>query len=712
MEQAEYYGWLVSTLPARNLAVAAARKLRRRALTQARDLIKPFQRPFNIVQALGVPSFEALANRVRENDVGLHPFEPRDRQRARAVATAHFPTHAQETLERADRVLAGMLPLFGKYRFHARGILENDIRAIDWACDPLRGTQAPDLPSTDLRLDAPGLDARAIWEAGRCAHLVTLAQAHLLAGLPGTEGARGEATPGVYARALSLHLRDFATTQPLGRGIHWTCAMEAALRAVNIAYALSLLRDEETFGGGFWADALTLLVEHLDFVEENLEDTQAVPGNHLLSNLAALAIVPLLFPELPDALERRHEAVEAFASELLDQTTDEGLSFESSTAYHRFVTELVLFVEICARRQGLTLGAPALKRLTLMCDVVEGATMADGRLPQVGDNDASFAFSFVEREPLDGTPIAALRAGLGLGRVRAPTPEALWLLGGMGVQGLEEIVDDAPSPQAFSASGLAVLTTGDRSVSLWAGRNGQLGLGGHAHNDKLAAEVVIRGVRVCVDPGSPVYFANRAERDSYRSTAAHPTVRVDGLEQSPIPKGRTFLLPDTCNARLLRASRDGAEGEHRGFDTLKPGVVHRREVSLPPGLQAVSVVDRLLGEGEHVVEVIWPLAVGDIVEREANERERALLERLQGLDGEGRFNPKRVFSLGTRPEVFLAVATEQPYEARVDVSHWSPGYGRRLEGRTLRLLFHGGLPLSCTTVFVSPDRPIGSELVH
>lgn len=706
MQPARYYGWLVTTLPARQLALLAARRLRRAASSGARELTRPFERPTDLAEALNVASLDEVAVRMREGWTGLSPFDPRERQLARSMLPKLFPHHAQEVSERADRVLSGELHLFGVWRTLSRGELEPGVAAVDWTRDPIHGSNAPDEPASQMNPDKPGFDARAIWESGRMAHVVWFAQAHLLTGLPGTERSQGSQRPGLYARALSLHVRDFLATQPPGRGIHWTCAMEVALRAINIATALSLVRDEPSFDALLWTEAATLLVDHMRFVEEHLEDGQAVPGNHLLCDLAGLAVVSNLFPELPGAIERRQEAMASFAKQLLEQTTPEGLSFESSMPYHRFVTELALVVEAVARRQGLTLGAQALHRLWLMCDVVSGATLADGRLVQLGDNDSSRALAFTLRSPLDGSHIAPLKAALGAGESATPVPEVAWLVGGSGLRRLQRASLEAPV-QSFRASGLAVLKDETRSASLWAGKNGQLGLGGHAHNDKLSSEIVLAGRRLSIDPGCPVYFADLEERNRYRSTGMHPTVRVDGLEQSEIPLNRPFLLPDTCRAQLVDVDARRAIGEHRGWSRLRPPLVHRREVFLPKGIEAVLVTDRLLGDGEHVCEVRWPLTVRDVSMAEATLAQKQVLTGLEEFEGEGRFDTERVFVIDGQPEVILAVACEQPWEATTEESTWSAGYGEREPGLTVRIVFRARLPLAVTCTFVAPASMSG-----
>lgn len=707
MRRTEYWRFLATALPAGELGAAALRRVRRAAVRRWSDSAAA---PFALEKSFGVTSLDQLAQRLRGPRAGRLPVDSDEHARARELAQALLPGHARAACVRADRVLDGELFLFGEWRAHARGELAPGFAALDWTRDPIHGGHAPDVPARELDVLAAGVDVRAVWEAGRLGGVLALAEAHVLAGLPGTEGARGGRDPALYARAAVLHVRDFLATQPVGRGVHWTCPMEAALRAIHLSFALLLLRQSPELDAPFWYEATELLWRHARFIEAELEDDGAVPGNHLLTNLAGLAVLGCLFPELPGALAWRRRALPAFAHALVQQTTGDGLSFESSLPYHRYVAELGLLVHAVARRQGLSLGPAALSRLWRVCRVAEEATLPDGRLANLGDNDASRAFAFVDRPALDTSHLSSLRAALGgPGAAGALAPEALWLGGVVGVQRAATraaMRPVEPARRTFTASGLAILRDGDRAATLWAGENGQHGLGGHAHNDKLSVEIVLGGRRVTVDPGCPVYAKDPAQRDRFRSVAAHPTVQVDGGEQSPIPEGRPFLLPDLAKARLVDAGDGAAWGEHRGYLRLTPGVLHRREVVLPPDFEAICVTDRLLGDGAHLADVRWPLANREVLLREATGPERRLLEALEDLRcGEGRFDAARLFVLGTGAEtVLLAFASESPWESALEESTWSPAYGERLLGRTVRLRLRVELPAVVTSLFVRAPR--------
>src|SRR5690606_21196997 len=138
-------------------------------------------------------------------------------------------------------------------------------------------------------------------------------------------------------------------------------------------------------------------------------------------------------------------------------------------------------------------------------------------------------------------------------------------------------------------------------------------------------------------------------------------------------------------AHVVRVDGQSAWAEHSGYVRVRPSVVHRREVALPPNVEAVCVTDWVLGEGAHVVDLRWPLSSRDVVMRRAKSAECALLDRLENLPcGVGRFDSSRVFVIGSgEAPVLLAIACEQPWEADLTESTWSPGYAERVCGRTV-----------------------------
>jgi hypothetical protein len=142
---------------------------------------------------------------------------------------------------------------------------------------------------------------------------------------------------------------------------------------------------------------------------------------------------------------------------------------------------------------------------------------------------------------------------------------------------------------------------------------GELGFGAiaaHGHADALSFTLRAFGVDVLVDPGTYDYFTYPAWREYFRSTRAHNTVEVDGLDQSEM-LGK-FLWGRRAVARCLtwEPSAQGGRvvGEHDGYLRLPDPVRHRRTLHLDGERRVLTVHDELVARGAHRIAVSFHLA--------------------------------------------------------------------------------------------------------
>jgi hypothetical protein len=147
------------------------------------------------------------------------------------------------------------------------------------------------------------------------------------------------------------------------------------------------------------------------------------------------------------------------------------------------------------------------------------------------------------------------------------------------------------------------MAAGDVQLVIKAGPFGE-GSGGHSHSDVLSLTARVRGREVLIDPGTFTYVADAAERDRFRGSAAHNTVRIDGRDQA-VPHG-----PFRWDHKPSVAVRQWATGTDR--DCLDAtcayaGFAHRRRVVFVKPATVV-VLDTVDGpSGEHTLEQFWHL---------------------------------------------------------------------------------------------------------
>ncbi|HEY0096961.1 MAG TPA: alginate lyase family protein [Archangium sp.] len=659
-----YYSTIARLAPA-GFARGMARRVQgvaRQALYRRRERLEEPR----LLEAFGAATAEELAERALSSRPGGAWCEVRQRPSV-LEALAELPGARERALARAGAALRGEYDVFGTKVCFGEG------QPVDWSRDPVSGYRYPVLPVEQLRVEQPGVDPKFPWVIGRLDCLVALGQGYWVS--------EDAAERSRLARAFVHQTLDFLQANPVGHGVQWACPMEVALRAANLAQALVMFSDApEARRPEFLVPVLESLAEHTAWVEAHLEDKGAVPNNHLVSNYVGLLVAGLLFPELPDAPRQVARAVAGLRTQMVAQVHPEGTSFEGSVPYHRLSVELFTLALVVARGQGVDLGAPYAARLHRMYEASRAWSSEQGLAPQVGDNDSGRVFPFQERDAREQGYLAPLGAAL-FGDAKlaeGPFPdEAAWLLGLSGLECFRALPAAGPAVSvSYPAGGFHVLRGADAVVTVSAGPQGQHGVGGHSHNDKLSFELHLRGRPVIVDPGTGTYTRQPAMRNAFRSTAMHNTLEVDGVEQAPLEPGRLFALPEAARARV-QVFQPGAELDrltvrHDGYRALSSPVGVERTFVLDKRERALGVTDALVGVGLHDVKGRIHLPDREARMRAPTPEQLARALRVPEA-------PKGFEAMGVElgpaeaPEALVLFAAG--LEPRLEPSRYSPGYG-------------------------------------
>jgi len=573
-----------------------------------------------------------------------------------------LPGAEERTWVRAERAARREFNVFGTVlSFGPSG-------RIDWSLDPLSGHRYALAPSHSLRLDVPGADPKYPWALGRLDQLVALGQGYWVS----TE-ARDRAR---FATQFVEQAGDFIRSNPTALGIHWTSPMEVALRAANLASALSMFRDVPELTRRFVLAVLASLLEHGRFVEAHLEDAGAVPNNHLVADHFGLFAVGVACPELPQGKRWVAASARRLTELIAEQVHPDGYSFEGSTSYHRLVLELFTLAQITAAAGGIDLGPAFGERLRKMFHVAGAYCSEGGLAPQIGDNDSGRVFPLRDRESLDHGYLPALGAALfgdsALKRAGVEFPdEAAWLLGRSGWERFESLPAAAPLRSFGSPrGGLYVLRGSGAVVTVSAGPQGQKGVGGHNHNDKLSFELHLEGTPAIVDSGTGTYLRDRHLRDWFRGTAAHNTLQIGEEEQAPLDPSRPFALPS--NAPTVVERFEG--GDDRMALVVRHGRLAqvRREFVLDRVERALFVSDQVAGQSSH--RVLGRLHLRDRRARIRQAREEERLRAERACKRPAHFGAVAA-EIGSPDNPLAVVLFGAGLEIRVDESRYSPGYG-------------------------------------
>lgn len=108
-------------------------------------------------------------------------------------------------------------------------------------------------------------------------------------------------------------------------------------------------------------------------------------------------------------------------------------------------------------------------------------------------------------------------------------------------------------------------------LGISATKNGQNGLGGHSHNDKLSFELSVGGKDIIVDKGTYTYTSDINMRNEYRSIKAHSTIIINEEEQNKIHSSSVFYLPEETICKLINAKKTELilSCEYRGYKHIR-----------------------------------------------------------------------------------------------------------------------------------------------
>jgi hypothetical protein len=440
-----------------------------------------------------------------------------------------------------------------------------------------------------LNFSAVG-DHKVIWELNRHQHLVLLAQAYVFTG------------EREFTRELFRQLESWFEQNPFQRGINWASALEVGFRALSWVWVYHLTAREmpEDFRQQF----LTKLYRHGLHLSENLS-IYFSPNTHLLGEAVALYALGVLFPSFPGARKWQQQAEKIIEGQLSFQVQRDGSHFEQSTYYHVYALDLFLLFYILAGRPANF--RPVLER---MAEYLYWLLGPSRRIAFLGDDDGGRLFHpYGERDQFGRATLATcgilFEKEEWIGTVRDVAEQAAWWLGANMTRLARQQPSIPAGSRVFADSGSAFLQSEGLFVQMDCGPFGYGGAG-HSHSDTLSIVVWIHGEPVLRDPGTYTYLSDPEERNWFRGSAAHSTVRMDGLDQGRAAGPFRWNSKPEVNLSTWQPNAGGGLIEA----VCRYGqFTHRRRLLLEQ--QRLLILDELDGPpGEHTCEQVWQLGSG------------------------------------------------------------------------------------------------------
>ena len=524
-----------------------------------------------------------------------------------------------------------------------------------------------------------GFDIKIPWELSRFQHVIWLGQAYWFTG------------DEKYTDEFISQILDWVENNPYPYGVNWSSTMEVSIRVVNWLWGYYYFRNSRMFTEEILTVFVKSLLQHGKHILGNLEIYYTSRGplktNHYLSNLLGLVYLGILFPEFREAQRWLEVGIHGLEQEIFRQVMEDGVDFESSTNYHRLVTEIFMSAYLLSRLNGIKFSDPFMSQLEKMVEYIMYITKPNGSVPLIGDNDNGRihrlkVWKNKDHEWVDFRYLLAI-GGILFGRndfiIAAVDQweEAFWFFGENTFNYMNPIIENyvqnlTLESRSFTKGGVYVLRHGDYYILIDAGTNGQMGYGGHAHNDIFSFEYYSGGRTWIVDPGAYTYTFDYDLRQRFRSTAYHNTIVVSEQEQNVINTDDPFRMESDAVVNVIDWIDDDEYilfcGEHYGYNRLPENIVHRRLFYFDKNLEVLIIHDLLYGSPSI-----------------SNMKAASYLHLSQDLIPEPGDGINGGFQISGNNQYHLDIRILEPGDCktRIEKSWVSPSYGVKKDAKTI-----------------------------
>ena len=437
-------------------------------------------------------------------------------------------------IETADKATEGIILGFSSFEL-------NYGNPIDWQLSPLTGKRCDEkqkwyrIPDFDKERG----DIKAIWEASRFSHFITLSRAYLLTG------------DVKYYKAFNDQLKSWLEKNSYGYGANFKCSQECSLRMVNGLLAYTVFRR-----AGIATDADASNIKDLidrcyrKVLSNFFYAYKCIKNNHTISELMGM-IVGAWCAEDEKQLDKAYK--------LLDEVIDE--QFMADGGYRQFSFN---YQRLAMQDLEVVMSIDTGRKITDKCrDKIKNSAMLmyqcqdeSGDVPNYGNNDGALVFPLSSCGYRDFRPIIntsyALSTGKQIYEEGKHQEELIWFSGG---KKLEEYKTAHITRQSSQFAGAGLFTIrGDRSWALVVSNDYTSRPG---HMDQNHIDLWIDGLNVLCDAGTYSYAS-----DEGRKLVRNENHNTAIVERKPQMNSRgPFLIYDWTRRELGSCDDCGFSGK-------------------------------------------------------------------------------------------------------------------------------------------------------
>ena len=516
----------------------------------------------------------------------------------------------------------------GQFRFLGHDF-DLDINHIDWDRDYVSGKRWPSGFCHDIQVNNldENSDVKIPWEISRLQWLIPVTQAYLMTG------------KAHYAESVQRLVADWIDKNPLAYTVNWSCTMDVAIRAISLCWFMFVFGDSACWQQkGFAEKILISLFGHGLFIEKNLEYAD-VNGNHLISDAAGLVFLGLLFDSCTDAKRWLKLGWKILETEIIKQTSKDGVNFEASIPYHRLAAEIFLYPALVSRQFEKQPPGTYKSLMNKMAVYIDSYTRPDGSVPLLGDGDDGrilpFCFfpindhrylidliSSYTKLPTDGR-----RSESG-----SPLESICWF---GAAHSRQQFISTGGKPtiEVFEP-GYCIMQHKNNHVFIDCAEVGMNGKGGHGHNDCLSFTLMLGGCLLFEDRGCATYTRDYKSRNLYRSTCSHNIPQIAGKEINRfIAPKMLWNLRSDINPRVIEHSMTESElllcGELSSAQPERGALNFKRTIQLSTNQNELILYDQFLSQ--QGVSINIPFYLARAIKVSSVTKGQAILMAVNGL---------------------------------------------------------------------------------
>lgn len=528
-----------------------------------------------------------LVNNMRNRDAHRFFFNRGEKKKIITTLEEQYPKSIGRTIDLADEFVIHKFQFLGK-KVHFKG-------NIDWHSSITSNKRWPlsFSPNIDYFSNQRIGDIKLAWELNRCQHFVILGKAFWFTG------------DERYVIEFQNQLLSWIEDNPYKRGINWMEGIEVSIRLISWIWAYVFFLDSRSFKDEAHYEFLKSVYLQTKFIEEHLSDKWQLNNNHLIAEAVGLIYVGIMFPEFKEAEKWKDKGFKILEKELVKQILHDGVTWEQSTGYHLFVTDLVLHVVILAKKNEIQIPETILVKLEQMIEFLNQITKTDGVIPLIGDEDGARVLK------IDETAYDDARSTITIGSIifnrkdwlRVRSEEAFWLFGTSTLD--KEQLPIFQSSKLFKHSGYCIMHGKNKYLLFTTSPQDKKHLHSvHKHIDMLNFVLDAYGTYFIVDPGTYTYYGDFKWRKRFRSIKSHNTVVID--EDEIVQFKEIFELPSIPISKIQEYSindkYDFIIAKHNGYKNLS----HTRIiVYIKP--EYWIIIDVIEGKGNHIYDLYFHL---------------------------------------------------------------------------------------------------------